>query len=131
MELLGDDYCFACGKQNPIGLALDFRLDGGRMIASFTPRKEHQGFAGIMHGGLVTTLLDEAMAKLLYAGNSPAITVGMEVRFRKAVRIGQALTISGEMVRERGRVVEMRATVSLADGTIMAEAAGRFMRGKH
>jgi hypothetical protein len=56
-----DDYCFVCGARNPVGLKLDFRVVDGRVETVFVPAPEHQGFAGIIHGGLVGLVLDEAM----------------------------------------------------------------------
>ncbi|HSQ59356.1 MAG TPA: PaaI family thioesterase, partial [Acidobacteriota bacterium] len=66
--VLDDDaYCFCCGPENPIGLKLTFEeTSEGRMRTLWTPRKEHQGFKDIVHGGLVATVLDEVMVRLLY-----------------------------------------------------------------
>ena len=54
--------CFVCGVNNPIGLHLDFWMDGEQVWTDFTPGREHQGYPGVMHGGLVATLLDESWA---------------------------------------------------------------------
>jgi acyl-coenzyme A thioesterase PaaI-like protein len=57
--------CFVCGIDNPIGLHLKFYTDDeGRCIARFQPKAEHQGFPGQLHGGLISTLLDEAMGRV-------------------------------------------------------------------
>ena len=56
-----DEYCFACGRNNPIGLHLDFKFDGDKYIAKKTVPREYQGYKDIVHGGIVTTMLDEAM----------------------------------------------------------------------
>ena len=69
-----DGHCFACGPENPIGLKLGFQIVDGRAEATFVPRREHQGLAGIVHGGLVGLVLDEAMAKLLHMQGIEALT---------------------------------------------------------
>ena len=64
----GEDYCFACGPKNPIGLHLEFQLADGKFRAHKALASEYQGYSGIVHGGIVTTLLDEAMGGYLYDG---------------------------------------------------------------
>ena len=54
-------WCFACGKDNPIGLKMEFTMDAEECVAYFTPRQEHQSYDGRMHGGLISVLLDEIM----------------------------------------------------------------------
>ncbi len=67
LPLDDDAMCFCCGPKNPIGLKLEFETTAeGRMRTIWTPRKEHQGFKDIVHGGLVATVLDEVMVRLLY-----------------------------------------------------------------
>ena len=58
MKLDVDDMCFACGRKNPIGLKLQFHFDGDDYVTTFEVRPEHQGWAGIVHGGLLATALD-------------------------------------------------------------------------
>jgi len=65
-----DGYCYACGPQNPVGLKLDFQIVEGRAETTFVPRREHQGLAGIIHGGLIGLVLDEAMASCCIARRS-------------------------------------------------------------
>ncbi|MCJ7751507.1 MAG: PaaI family thioesterase, partial [Armatimonadetes bacterium] len=74
MRLDVDDMCFACGKGNPIGLKLDFRFEGEEYVTEFEVRPEYQGWAGIVHGGLLATVLDETMARLLWEKELNAIT---------------------------------------------------------
>ncbi len=57
-------WCFACGKDNPIGLKMEFTMDAEECVAYFTPRQEHQSYDGRMHGGLISVLLDEIMGRL-------------------------------------------------------------------
>jgi acyl-coenzyme A thioesterase PaaI-like protein len=88
MRLGVDDMCFACGEKNPIGLKLEFRFEGDEYVTTFQVRPEYQGWAGIAHGGLVATVLDEVMARLLWEKQINAITGKLEVRYHKPVPIG-------------------------------------------
>jgi acyl-coenzyme A thioesterase PaaI-like protein len=126
---LANQGCFGCGPQNPIGLHLDFdqHPDGG-VHASFLPGVEHQGWDGVMHGGLVTVLLDEAMAWAAGASTTIYYTGRLEVRYRQPVRTGAPLSIRGWVTRNRGRTLETRAEVQSADGGVLAEATALFMR---
>lgn len=116
-----DEWCFACGQQNPIGLKLSFREENDIYLSTFTPGPEHQGYGGIMHGGLVSTLLDEIMARYLYAKNLTAVTAKLEVRFRQPTPIGQELSISGWITGKRGTMYELASKITLPDGTVTAE----------
>ena len=126
---LANQGCFGCGPANPIGLHLDFDYhpDGG-VQALFTPGHEHQGWDGVMHGGLVTVLLDEAAAWAAAASTSMNVTGRLEVRYREPVRTGSPLTVRGWVTRQRGRTMETRAEVQSAAGQVLAEATALFLR---
>ncbi|MTV50304.1 PaaI family thioesterase [Heliobacillus mobilis] len=126
-NLTDDGMCFCCGINNPIGLHLSFQWEGEEYVTYFTPRPEHQSYAGITHGGLVATVLDEVMGRLLMVRDVPAVTARMELRLRQAVPIGEKVRFAGRIEKERGKVVDMSATAQLPDGTVAVEATGRFM----
>ena len=83
LDLQDNGMCFVCGPKNPIGLKLEFVLDDGKYITRFTPGAEHQGFLGITHGGIVSTVLDEVMARLVYVLGIKALTAEMTIRLKK------------------------------------------------
>ncbi len=58
IRALGDNYCFACGLDNPYGLKLDFRIEGDCYVARKTLAREYQSYTGVAHGVIVSTLLD-------------------------------------------------------------------------
>lgn len=116
-----NQWCFACGPRNPIGLKLDFREEDNTYLTTFIPGPEHQGYDGIMHGGLVSTLLDEVMARYLHAKGLNAVTARLDVRFRQPTPIGQLLTVSGWIIGQRGKMYELAGKITLPDGTITAE----------
>ncbi len=102
--------CFCCGTRNPIGLKLEFEmLPDGRMRTYWTPRREHQGFKDIVHGGLVGTLMDEVMIQLLYALGIRAVTAELYTRFIRPVRAGKRYRFESRLVLDKGRVVTAEA----------------------
>lgn len=116
-----NQWCFACGRENPIGLKLTFREDGDKYIAQFRPGPEHQSYDGIVHGGIISTLLDEIMARYPYAKGLNTVTARLEVRYRKPTPIGQDLTVTGWVTKRRGKMIELAGSVALPDGTVTAE----------
>lgn len=121
--------CFVCGRENPIGLHLQFFTDAeNRVHARFTPCLEHQSYPGILHGGLISTLLDETIGRTAIASDLWCMTVKLLVRFRKPVPLNQEIRLTGEMTRKTGRLLEGRGVLQLQDGTVAAEATGTFIR---
>jgi hypothetical protein len=88
--------CFVCGQENPRGLGIRFeQQDGGEISANWCPGPEWEGFAGIVHGGVVSTVLDEAMSKAVAATRTEALTAELRVRFRHHVASGETYRIRG------------------------------------
>lgn len=113
--------CFACGTNNPIGLKLKFRQEQDAYITTFTAGLEHQSYDGVVHGGIVSTLLDEVMGRYIYSQGYLAVTAKLDVRFRKPTPVGEALTITGKILGRRGNMIELSSSIALADGTITAQ----------
>jgi acyl-coenzyme A thioesterase PaaI-like protein len=130
MELTDEGMCFACGKQNPIGLKVDFDIDFDRLTIKgwFTPRREHQGYNGIMHGGLVSTLLDEAMVKLLWEAGIHAVSASLQIKLIKPVRIGDPIEITGWIDADKGRIIHTASRLRDSTGAVLAEATGKCVR---
>jgi acyl-coenzyme A thioesterase PaaI-like protein len=120
-------HCFACGPLNPIGLKLQFSEENDKYITQFTPGKEHQGYDGVVHGGIVSTLLDEIMARYPYTKGLHSVTARLEVRFRQPTPVGEELTVTGWVTNKRGKMIETAGTVTLPDGTITAEGKATVM----
>lgn len=103
------NHCFGCGRDNPIGLKLDMKLDGDRCVAYFTPKAEHESYGDRMHGGLTSTLLDEVMGDYVFRkAGKPAYTARLEIRFRSAIRIGETVKVEGWPEVHRGRLFIMK-----------------------
>lgn len=118
------DMCFGCGRNNPIGLKLSFRRDGNGAVAEFTPTELYQGWTGIVHGGIIHTLLDEAMSYAAMFEGAVTITAKMESRWRRPALIGEPLIIRSRVIRNTRRLLEIEASIDLQDGTRVAEATG-------
>ncbi len=119
--------CFVCGPDNPIGLHLVFRLEGGECRSEFTPNKNHQGYPGIVHGGMIYAALDDVMANWLYLQGARAYTARCEIRYRHPAHEGERLFLAGRERSRRRNLVEMegRATRA-ADGKVIATATATF-----
>jgi uncharacterized protein (TIGR00369 family) len=121
-------WCFGCGDRNAEGLRIEFEMEGRRAIGRFTPRESHQGFPGVAHGGIAASALDEAMGWAMYAVGAWAMTVRMEVRYRRPLPLGEEVIITGEVTRDRGRRLEAEARIATPAGETIAEATGLFLR---
>ncbi len=128
-QLRDNQRCYVCGKKNPAGLGVDFEINAeARSIhAGFTPADLHQGYEGIVHGGILSALLDEAMAKLAYGLGIPAVTAEMTVKFRSPAAPGEALSISGKLKHETHRLIEAEAVIQKGL-VVIAEAKGKLLR---
>ena len=124
---MSDDYCFACGMQNPIGLHLTFDFDGEKVTTRKTLSREFQGYAGAAHGGIISTMLDETMCKFIAAKyHEKAVTGRLEVRYKFPTPVEQELKISAWEESQRRNIITMRSTVETKDGVITAEATAKF-----
>lgn len=128
IDLADDRMCFVCGKQNPIGLKLIFKTEGRKTTAVFTPKKEHQGYKDIVHGGILSTVLDEAMTRLGYQVGLNTVTAHIEVDFRKPAYVNQPLTLEGEILREEGRKVFAKSRITNKNREVVAEATGILVK---
>jgi acyl-coenzyme A thioesterase PaaI-like protein len=97
------------------------------MSASWRPGPEWEGFAGIVHGGVVSTVLDEAMSKAVAGTRTEALTAELRVRFRHHVASGESFLIRGWIVRRDPRLIETEASLTASDGTEHAHAWARFL----
>jgi acyl-coenzyme A thioesterase PaaI-like protein len=123
--------CFACGQLNPYGLKMIFRFEDHTIISDFKPYEEHQGFPGVIHGGITAAVLDEALNRTSMLTNQPTWTMTgrLEVRYRRYVPYGPLLRVRASLGTQRGRMVQASGKLTLADdeSVLFAEAQGTFM----
>ncbi|MBE0659392.1 MAG: PaaI family thioesterase [Bryobacteraceae bacterium] len=120
--------CFVCGQDNPVGLRMEFERElGGAMRSSWSPRAEYEGFRGIVHGGVVSTVLDEAMSKAVAAAGIEALTAELKVRLRRPVHPERSYVVRGWVVSLGKRLIATEASITSADGEETAHAWASFL----
>jgi uncharacterized protein (TIGR00369 family) len=120
-----------CGVENSAGLhARFFELDNGELVGVFQPREEHQGYPGRLHGGLASTILDEAIGRAINLSDPDAwgVTVELTVRYRKPVPLDGDVVAHARITKDSGRLFEGTGEILLDDGTVAVEARGRYLR---
>jgi acyl-coenzyme A thioesterase PaaI-like protein len=120
--------CFVCGQDNPRGLRIRFqRNERGEVSALWSPTPVWEGFEGIVHGGVVSAVLDEAMSKAVSSSGCEALTAELQVRFRRPVASGQSFLVRGWIVRRSKRLVRTESTLTDRDGVEHAHAWASFL----
>lgn len=121
--------CFACGQRNDTGLRLVFRREGEEIVTEYTPDAQFQGFPGVVHGGVIATLLDETMSRTAMIEGRWMMTGRLEVRYRTAAPVGQRLRVAARALSSRSRMITATAEVRLADEpeTLIATGEAVFL----
>ena len=117
-----------CGARNARGFRLQFTPfpDGQGVTADFDCDRSFEGYPGVVHGGIVSALLDGAMTHCLFQSGRAGRTARLTVRFRHPVIVGRRAIVSARLVAVRGRVLDLTAELAQG-GRIAAEAQGRFL----
>lgn len=133
--------CFICGLQNPIGLKMLLYndLDHQQVVSTITISDEYQGYPGVVHGGIVATMLDEIGGRATLISGDPndlMVTANLDVKYRQPTPLNTPLTIIGRVTRPGKLRARAHSEIQLPDGTITAEAdllltrpPGNFMEG--
>ncbi|MGH9559952.1 MAG: PaaI family thioesterase [Terracidiphilus sp.] len=120
--------CFGCGPANPTGLRLEFLVaEDGAVVSLPEIPISFEGHPGFLHGGVIATLLDEAMSKAVRALGYPSVTAKLEVDFRRPVPSGVRLRIEGCVVSSEGRKHWTEAVIADANQNILANGKGLFV----
>jgi uncharacterized protein (TIGR00369 family) len=120
--------CIVCGPDNPRGLQLQFTtLDDESVEARWEASPDFEGYTGVLHGGIICTLLDEAMAKAVITHGWRAMTVELKARYRHHVSSGEQLVIQGWVTERKRRKILTEAVVRTAAGSERARATGTFL----
>lgn len=96
--------------------------------AEFVPQPRHQGYDGVVHGGILAALVDDAMANCLWLRGIPVVTAKMALRYRQPVLVGTRLRAYGRVLHERGRVAVAEGWITTPEGTRVVEATGTFFK---
>jgi acyl-coenzyme A thioesterase PaaI-like protein len=121
--------CFVCGAHNAAGLRVQFRREGERVVADFLPAEAFQGFPGVVHGGILASLLDETLSRTALLYGEWVMTGRLEIRYRQPAVVGQLLRVVAEIEQRRARMVIARGAIVLAadPAVVIAEARGTFL----
>lgn len=125
--------CFVCGRQNPVGLKVTWYNDhtAQRIQATVTIPEHFNGYPGIVHGGIIATLLDETAGRALLLDGDDSnlmVTLKLEVKYRKPVPTGQPVTLQGWAIQRTANRARVAARLLLPDGTLAAEAEAILVR---
>jgi uncharacterized protein (TIGR00369 family) len=123
--------CLVCGTENTLGLhARFFELDGDELVGVFSPREEHQGYPGRLHGGIASAILDETIGRAVNLADEDAwgVTVELNVRYRKPIPLEEEVRAVARITRDSSRLFEGSGEIVLADGSIAVEAHGKYLR---
>ncbi len=123
--------CFACGPEHPHGLHLRFQTEqAGVVRAEWIPDPAWEGFRGIIHGGIVSTVLDEAMSKAVASTGTPGLTCRMEVRLHQSVTPAEHLTVRAWVTDRQKRRVQVRAELRDSADVEKAHANATFLTAR-
>ncbi len=120
------DHCFVCGRKNPAGLYMQFYDNGNNEVCSdYTVASRYQSYPGIVHGGILASMLDEVVGRVAIIGDHHhfMVSVRLEVVYRHPVPIETPLKIKGRIVRLGGRLGKAQGEIILPDGRVACEAA--------
>lgn len=120
-------HCMVCGECESLGLR--FHANGKAVEAQFQARSKWQGYRGVLHGGMVSTLLDAAMTHCLFSRGIEAVTADLNVRFHRPAPCGALLVLSARVRNERHHLYFLSAELR-SPTALLASAEARFMRRK-
>ena len=127
--------CLVCGADNPAGLhgrfyVLEPAAGVPELLGVFTLREEHQSYPGRLHGGIASAVLDETIGRAITITNPGVwgVTAELRVRFRKPLPVSGELRCVGRITRDTRRLFEGTGEILLGDGTVAAEASGRYVK---
>ncbi|HEY3331337.1 MAG TPA: PaaI family thioesterase [Capsulimonadaceae bacterium] len=129
-KLNDDGYCFGCGPGNPIGLKLTFSWNDttGDYETVYTPTREHQGWEGRIHGGLIAVVFDEVLSRVvLLKRGYKWVTAELTTRMIRPVNIGQTMHFKGRITLEKSRLTISQGEAFGGDGTLLASAHCKMM----
>jgi len=122
------NHCFGCGQGNAVGLRLQFSVAADHsVVCEAAISDQYEGPPGYLHGGIIATLLDEAMSKANRAQGVTAMTRQMQVEYLRPVPSGAPIRIEGRVTRSEGRKHWTEAQIRSAEGSLLASATGLFI----
>lgn len=121
--------CFGCGGDNDGGMKLTFEQDNQkrRIVGRFVLGERYQGGAGMAHGGIIATLLDEVMGKVCRFRQARAVTAELNVEYLKPVSVREEIVVEGWETEQKGRNLFHVGEIRNGAGVVLARGRGRFV----
>jgi uncharacterized protein (TIGR00369 family) len=120
--------CFVCGDKNPIGLGVPFYFNGDEVVAEYTAGRDFEGYKDVLHGGILSALLDEVMIRSILALDIYCVTSEIRVKFKKMVKTGDKLSLVGRLVEDKGRILAAEGRITNQQNDVVAEGEAKFFR---
>ncbi len=120
--------CFVCGEQNIGGLQARFYFDGEKAFSDVVATDNFEGYHGIYHGGVISSMLDEVMIKALLAQDIMAVTAEMTLKFKKPVLIGTKIRFTGWLVSQKGKLIFTEGELRDENDILYASSTGKFIK---
>ena len=124
-----ENQCFGCGGANSTGMKLTFVQDDAqkKITGQFRIGKEYQGGTGYVHGGIIATLLDEAMGKVSRLHDVTAVTAELKIQYLRPVRVNEEIVVEGFPVDRNAKQLYYKGEIRNVDGVVLAKGEGRFV----
>lgn len=123
-----DGLCFGCGAHNHDGLRMRFQPEGEESICRFQVPTRFQSWEGVVHGGIVALMLDEAIGWACWHRGHPGVTGKLEVRYRQPLKVGEEVRVAARIDRSRRSLYYASGSIErVADGEVVAEGTATVM----
>lgn len=127
MQLPDLSRCFGCGKDNPRGLGLTNRQQDGKAVMELLVEDDLCGFPGVLHGGIISTVLDEVMCYAIFGHQMAAVTLSVTIEYKRPAKVGQHLRAEAWVEKVEGKYIECSGELTdTASDVCIAKASGRF-----
>ena len=127
MEFIDNKKCLLCGPDNPDGMNLSFETTESETVTTLVFPEKFQGYEKVVHGGMIAAVLDEVMIKHIYAAGHITVTAELTTKFLKPAPTETELVATAFDMKIRGRIIAARSDMKTADGTVVAEASGKYL----
>ena len=120
--------CFVCGKNNNTGLQIEFRMEKGMCLGQFHGHPNLVGFGDVIHGGIIYSILDDAMANWFYLQGEIGYTAKADIRYRSPMRVGDTGLVRSQLITRKGKLLVMKSDLIIEETkSIIAECEGKFI----
>jgi uncharacterized protein (TIGR00369 family) len=122
------DLCYVCGQKNPLGLQLRFFVEENVVKTEFTPKENQLGYPGVVHGGILSAIMDEIMGwPLALLTKRLSVTTQLQMRFLKPVAFGQTYLVSAQVVNAERKLWKGRGEIRDKENALYVEGSGIYM----